>query len=146
MNFHSAGKNMRELIKAAGKKTVEPGVLRRAEIRFATRITNALMQQDPESALDIYEDAYCLPKTSTEISLAERNIRLNGGFMGGLLICFEKTVPHVLKIVESEEKDRLTAFRDKLIHPNIIPFKFLSNEHMIMPLHPYIYIYIYIYI
>ena len=127
---------MRELLRAAGKTTIETGVLRRAEIRFATRITNALLQQDSESALDIYEDADCLPSTTTEATLAENNVRLNGGFIGGLLICFEKTVPHVLKIVEPEERDRLTSFRDRLIHPNIIPFKFVSINHMIMPLHP----------
>ncbi len=127
---------MRELLKAAGKTTIEAGVLRRAEIRFAARITNALMQQDSASALDIYEDADRLPSTTTEISLAESKIRLNGEFIGGLLICFEKTVPHVLKIVEPEERDRLNAFRDMLIHPNIISFKFVRNDYMIMPLHP----------
>lgn len=130
---------MRKLLEAAGLTHINDAVLRRAECLFSSRIISALLQQNPMSARDIYFDAENMPSTTTKVVLSGSNIRLNGELFGGnsnLLLCFEKTVPHVLKFVDREEMERLTPIRNNLNHPNIVQFKFVSDKHIIMPLHP----------
>jgi len=43
--------------------------MERAQKRFAPRITAAIVQNDPDLALGIYEDTLSLPQTSTEAEL-----------------------------------------------------------------------------
>lgn len=137
MHTHlTAGKGMFQLLKDSGMTSINKGVLRRAEIHFSSRITNTLLQQNPESARDIYHDAENLPSTQTKVSLLVSNIHVNGELIGGekpVLLCFERFAPRVLKYVELAEKDRLTDIKTDLDHPNIVKFNFVSDKYIIMP-------------
>ncbi len=98
-----------------------------------------MTNQNPVWAADAYLATMLLPSTATEAHLAQDDIILNGPLLGEghkLLICFKKTVPHLLKHVTEREKNKLADQKEHLQHPNIIQFEFVGTDYIIMPLQP----------
>lgn len=132
-------KDIEQLLNDAGIRQINQNVLRRALAFFSSRMALALSNQKPEWAADAYWQTELLPSTDTKADLSLTGILVNGELLPGhesLLICFKKTVPHILKCISLQEQERLTAILMDVEHPNIVAFEMVSNKYMVMPWHP----------
>lgn len=132
-------KNIEQLLIEGGIRNVNQNVLRRALAFFSSRMALALSNQKPEWAADAYLQTELLPSTDTKKNLSQTGILVNGELLSGhesLLICFKKTVPHILKCISQQEQERLTAILKNFTHPNVVAFEMVSNKYMVMPWHP----------
>lgn len=83
---------------------------------YAAAVNNALIGRDAELLSVLYEEAELLPYTQTakELSAVGTGYVLDGLLINGndsLNICFKEGVPHVLKVLNASEYDRVNAWK-----------------------------------
>jgi hypothetical protein len=99
------------LLRAAGEKSISADIAARAHTRFASRVTNALLQRSAAQAQRVYLDAEALPSLTTELGFALADVRMDGPLYADspLSVGYRGLRAFVVKPVASEDVPRLTA-------------------------------------
>jgi serine/threonine protein kinase len=110
--------------------------------RFSGQVVQAVNEQLPELAREIYEQTEALPQTETEEQLNTLGYKLTGQCHTGndaFVVCFKGTKMHLLKALTPKEYPRARALQDRLhggVHPHLTPFELVSRaakHFLIMP-------------
>ena len=134
--------------------TAEKSTIRLIGKRFPFQGNLAVMQQNEDMAVDVYEQARMLPNTETSKEISIGGLTINGSLLIGndsLQIAFEATTPRVLKTLREDEYRRaekiLHEFDSNLLlcrdsdnsYSNITMFRLMQSRgkfFMLMPLFP----------
>ena len=134
--------------------TAENSTIRLIGKRFPFQGNLAVMQQNADMAVDVYQQARMLPNTETSKEISIDGLVINGSLLIGndsLQIAFEATIPRVLKTLRPDEfrraKKILLEFDSNLLlcrdsdntYSYITMFRLLKSRgkfFMLMPLFP----------
>ena len=84
--------------------------------QFFSKAIEALNRNDKKLVMDVYESTLSLPQTETEINLNIQGYYLDGGLLvsnESLLICFKRTKPCLLKVLNEVEAARMRTILPK---------------------------------
>ena len=110
--------------------------------RFSGQVIQAVNEQLPDLAREIYLQAEALPQTETEQQLNIIGYKLNGLLYAGndaFVVCYKGTKTYLLKALTPKEHLRARALRDQLrgeTHQHLTSFELQSHgekNFMIMP-------------
>ena len=110
--------------------------------RFSGEVIQAVNEQLPDLAREIYLQAEALPQTETEQQLNIIGYKLNGLLYAGndaFVVCYKGTKTYLLKALTPKEHLRARALRDQLrgeTHQHLTSFELQSHgekNFMIMP-------------
>eukprot|EP01113_Clastostelium_recurvatum_P030412 TRINITY_DN3692_c0_g1_i1.p1 TRINITY_DN3692_c0_g1~~TRINITY_DN3692_c0_g1_i1.p1 ORF type:complete len:382 (-),score=18.58 TRINITY_DN3692_c0_g1_i1:13-1158(-) len=133
-----------DLLREARVFEINPHIVERARLRYASAFSVALTFHDSRAAIQLYEEVSNLPQTKTIDELSVQGFQLDGHLFNGndnLVICFKGTVPYLLKSLRSSELNRWRAFsKHNVSNRYLITIELVEASdrctHAIMPLHP----------
>ena len=132
------------LLDAAHIRPVEPNVVRRIFARFAVRLGQVLLANDPQLAADLYADARDLPSVATRADFELSGYLLDGHLYEGsnLTIAFKGLSMFVVKVLDGAEHTRAVELQDAMQPPgmqscrHLVSFQLMGahgRRFMVMP-------------
>jgi hypothetical protein len=132
------------LLDAAHIRPVEPNVVRRIFARFAVRLGQVLLADDPQLAADLYADARDLPSVATRADFELSGYFLDGPLYEGsnLTIAFKGLSMFVVKVLDGAEHTRAVELQAAMQPPgmqscrHVVSFQLMDahgRRFMVMP-------------
>jgi serine/threonine protein kinase len=133
-------KGLEGLLKVTGE--FNPNVIPRMRRRFSGQVLQAVNEQLPDLAREIYYQTESLPQTTTEQHFSVQGYLLNGLWHTGndaFVVCYKGTMTYLLKALTEKGHRRAVALQDRLngdLNQYVTSFEVQSHgskNFMIMP-------------